>query len=210
MSFLAKGKVNRGSSCNSNRLRALNRIVGPGARPARTACYSSAYRAFNIAEKRAALVFRRFLALGFSKRRCRRTCCRVCSRSSFFLSRRRAFSTGSPFFSLISLIIYLFAASFRSGHGCLRSMVSRRALVASGRYRSFEQLLWPDLGHLPILIILLSNGLELLDFFLKFAHAAEHFRQLLQGDPLPLDLLIGPGRDADHRSLVRNIAHHAL
>src|SRR6266566_2990968 len=107
MAFLAKGKVNRGSSCNSNRLRTLNRIVGPGARPARAVCYSSAYLAFNIAEKRAALVFRRFLALGFSKRRCRRTCCRVCSRSSFFLKRRSAFSTGSPFFSLISVILIL-------------------------------------------------------------------------------------------------------
>src|SRR6266566_6795426 len=104
MAFLAKGKVNRGSSCNSNRLRTLNRIVGPGARPARAVCYSSAYLAFSIAEKRAALVLRRFLALGFSKRRCRRTCTRVCSRSSFFLSRRRAFSTGSPFFNLTSLI----------------------------------------------------------------------------------------------------------
>src|SRR5207244_5402076 len=52
----------------------------------------------------AAFVFRRFLALGFSKRRCRRTCSIVCSRSSFFLNRRSAFSTGSPFFNLTSVI----------------------------------------------------------------------------------------------------------
>src|SRR6266478_1144435 len=82
----------------------LRRTDTPGAQPARSIGYRSAYLAFNMAEKRAALVLRRFLALGFSKRRWRRTCSRVCSRSSFFLSRRRAFSTGSPFFSLISVI----------------------------------------------------------------------------------------------------------
>jgi hypothetical protein len=73
------------------------------AQPDWSICYRSAYLAFNMAEKRAAFIFRRFLALGFSKYRCRRTCCRVCSRSSFFLSRRRAFPTGSPFLSLISV-----------------------------------------------------------------------------------------------------------
>ena len=82
----------------------LRRIDRPFAQPARSICYRSAYLCFSMAEKRAALVFRRFLALGFSKRRWRRTCRRVCSRSSFFLSRRRAFSTGSPFLSLISVI----------------------------------------------------------------------------------------------------------
>lgn len=66
---------------------------------------SSAYLAFNIAANRAAFSLRRFLALGFSKRRRIRNCCKVCSRSSFFLSRRMAFSTDSPFFSLISVII---------------------------------------------------------------------------------------------------------
>src|SRR5690348_989062 len=55
-----------------------------------------------MAEKRAAFSLRRFLALGFSKRRRSRNCCRVCSRSSFFLSRRMARSTGSPFFSFTS------------------------------------------------------------------------------------------------------------
>src|SRR5213594_1021527 len=71
----------------------------------------SAYLAFNMAEKRAAFILRRFLALGFSNRRCRRTCNRVCSRSSFFLRRRRAFSTISPLFSLISVINRLFHPS---------------------------------------------------------------------------------------------------
>ena len=64
--------------------------------------HRSEYRAFNMAVNRAAFCFRRFRALGFSKRRCSRTCSKVCSRSSFFLSRRRAFSTGSPLLSLIS------------------------------------------------------------------------------------------------------------
>src|SRR5258708_12385536 len=58
-----------------------------------------------MAENRAAFSLRRFLALGFSNRRRSRNCCKVCSRSSFFFSRRMAFSTGSPFFSLTSVII---------------------------------------------------------------------------------------------------------
>src|SRR5438067_1805551 len=66
--------------------------------------YSSAYLAFNMAEKRAALVLRRFLALGFSKRLCRRTCCSVCSRSSLFLSRRSAFSTGPATMDLAAYV----------------------------------------------------------------------------------------------------------
>src|SRR5258708_35914934 len=55
-----------------------------------------------MALKRAAFCFLRLRALGFSNRRCSRTCCKVCARSSFFLSRRKALSTGSPFRSLIS------------------------------------------------------------------------------------------------------------
>src|SRR5690348_12890897 len=55
-----------------------------------------------MAEKRAAFCLRRFRALGFSNRRRRRIWSMVCSRSSFFLSRRMALSTGSPFRSLIS------------------------------------------------------------------------------------------------------------
>src|SRR6266571_986602 len=68
-------------------------------------CHQSAYLSLSMAEKRAAFIFRRFLALGFSKRRCSRNCCSVCSRSSFFLSRRMARSTGSPFLSLTSDIV---------------------------------------------------------------------------------------------------------
>src|SRR5712671_1845530 len=45
---------------------------------------------------------RRRFSLGFSKWRCARASRKVPSRSSFFFSRRRAFSTGSPFFSLTS------------------------------------------------------------------------------------------------------------
>src|SRR5207245_4706471 len=91
----------RGSRAGSEPIRTggpLQRRPGPSV-------YSSAYLAFNIAEKRAALVFRRFLALGFSKRRWSRTWSMVCSRSNFFFSRRSALSTGSPFLSLISVII---------------------------------------------------------------------------------------------------------
>jgi hypothetical protein len=65
---------------------------------------SSAYRALSIAENRAAFILRRLRALGFSNRRRMRNCCNVCSRSSFFFSRRMAFSTGSPFFNLISVM----------------------------------------------------------------------------------------------------------
>jgi hypothetical protein len=56
-----------------------------------------------MAEKRAAFSFRRRFSLGFSKCRWLRTVRKVPSRSSFFLSRRKAFSTDSPFLSLISV-----------------------------------------------------------------------------------------------------------
>ena len=68
---------------------------------------SSAYRALSIAAKRAAFIFLRLRALGFSNRRRIRNCCRVCSRSSFFLRRRMAFSMGSPRLSFISVISML-------------------------------------------------------------------------------------------------------
>src|SRR5215470_17110270 len=58
-----------------------------------------------MAAKRAAFFLRRLRALGFSKRRRRRKRCSVCSRSSRFLSRRMARSTGSPFFTFTSVII---------------------------------------------------------------------------------------------------------
>ena len=51
----------------------------------------------------ATLSLRRFFSLGFSKRRWLRTSFRVPSRSIFFFNRRSAFSTGSPFLSLISV-----------------------------------------------------------------------------------------------------------
>jgi len=56
-----------------------------------------------MAEKRAAFIFRRRRSLGFSKCRWLRTSFKVPSRSIFFFNRRNALSTGSPFFSLISV-----------------------------------------------------------------------------------------------------------
>ena len=56
-----------------------------------------------MAENRAAFSFRRRFSLGFSKCRWLRTTRRVPSRSIFFFNRRKAFSTGSPFFNLISV-----------------------------------------------------------------------------------------------------------
>src|SRR5208283_1260792 len=56
-----------------------------------------------MAEKRAAFILRRFRSLGFSKCRWLRTSFNVPSRSIFFFNRRRALSTGSPFFNLISV-----------------------------------------------------------------------------------------------------------
>src|SRR5271165_3577089 len=56
-----------------------------------------------MAENRAAFILRRLRSLGFSKCRWLRTTFNVPSRSIFFFNRRRAFSTGSPFFSLISV-----------------------------------------------------------------------------------------------------------
>lgn len=60
-----------------------------------------------MAANRAAFSLRRRRALGFSKRLRSRNCFKVCSRSNFFLSRRIARSTGSPFFSFISVIIQI-------------------------------------------------------------------------------------------------------
>jgi len=65
--------------------------------------HKSAYRALNIAENRAAFSLRRRRSLGFSKCRWLRTILSVPSRSIFFFNRRKAFSTDSPFFSLISV-----------------------------------------------------------------------------------------------------------
>ena len=56
-----------------------------------------------MAEKRATFSLRRRFSLGFSNVRRLRTIFNVPSRSTFFLSRRNARSTGSPFFSLISV-----------------------------------------------------------------------------------------------------------
>src|SRR5580700_10948896 len=66
-----------------------------------------------MAEKRAAFILRRRRSLGFSKCRWLRTVLSVPSRSIFFFNRRRAFSTGSPFFSLISVNpIHFLSADF--------------------------------------------------------------------------------------------------
>src|SRR2546425_10995720 len=56
-----------------------------------------------MAENRAAFSLRRRRSLGFSKCRWLRTVFKVPSRSIFFFNRRRALSTGSPFFNLISV-----------------------------------------------------------------------------------------------------------
>src|ERR1043166_1581566 len=56
-----------------------------------------------MAENRAAFSLRRRRSLGFSKCRWLRTTLSVPSRSIFFFNRRSAFSTDSPFFSLISV-----------------------------------------------------------------------------------------------------------
>src|SRR6516162_6080164 len=56
-----------------------------------------------MAENRAAFSLRRRFSLGFSKCRWLRTTFKVPSRSIFFFNRRRAFSTDSPFFNLISV-----------------------------------------------------------------------------------------------------------
>src|SRR3954471_11887478 len=56
-----------------------------------------------MAEKRATFILRRFFSLGFSKCRWLRTSFNVPSRSMRFFKRRKAFSTDSPFFSLISV-----------------------------------------------------------------------------------------------------------
>ena len=56
-----------------------------------------------MAENRAAFSLRRRRSLGFSKCRWLRTTFNVPSRSIFFFNRRSAFSTGSPFLSLISV-----------------------------------------------------------------------------------------------------------
>ena len=65
--------------------------------------YSSAWRAASMAENRATFSLRRRRSLGFSNCRRPRTTLSVPSRSTFFFSRRNARSTGSPFFSLISV-----------------------------------------------------------------------------------------------------------
>src|SRR5258706_7564017 len=56
-----------------------------------------------MAENRAGFSLRRPRSLGFSKCRWVQTTLSVPSRSIFFLSRRRALSTDSPFFNLISV-----------------------------------------------------------------------------------------------------------
>src|SRR6266581_1129125 len=61
-----------------------------------------------MAENRAAFSLRRRRSLGFSKCRWFRTTFNVPSRSIFFLSRRRTFSTDSPFLSLISVNTFHF------------------------------------------------------------------------------------------------------
>src|SRR5262245_38659460 len=73
-----------------------------------------------MAENRAAFSLRRRRSLGFSKCRWLRTTLSVPSRSIFFFNRRRAFSTDSPFFNLISVKLTHFLSSptgIRGLHG---------------------------------------------------------------------------------------------
>src|SRR3974390_770888 len=74
------------------------------------------------------------MALGFSKRRRSRNFCKVRSRSSFFLRRRMARSTGSPFFSFTSVIIQIelvaqqgLAGDALSGGALARSLAAKFA-----------------------------------------------------------------------------------
>src|SRR3954468_12983857 len=69
-----------------------------------------------MAENRAAFSLRRRRSLGFSKCLWLRTTLSVPSRSILFFNRRSAFSTGSPFFSLIS--VKLFTSSPKDGGHC--------------------------------------------------------------------------------------------
>src|SRR5262245_62496722 len=73
----------------------------------------SAYRALSMAEKRAIFSLRRLRSLGFSKWRRARALFSVPSRSTFFFNRRSARSTGSLFFSLISVKIVHFLSQYR-------------------------------------------------------------------------------------------------
>ncbi len=70
-----------------------------------------------MAEKRAAFSLRRRRSLGFSKCRWLRTIFNVPSRSILFFNRRRAFSTDSPFFSLISVKLSHFLSDRFSNRG---------------------------------------------------------------------------------------------
>ena len=82
-----------------------------------------------MAENRAAFILRRRRSLGFSKCRWLRTTLSVPSRSIFFFNRRRAFSTGSPFFSLISV---------KSIHILSADLGTRAGLDWPGRSSSVE------------------------------------------------------------------------
>src|SRR5215471_10316565 len=73
-----------------------------------------------MAEKRATFSLRRRTALGFSYCRRLRIFLSVPSRSTFFFSRRKARSTGSPFFSLISVIaLTSFPGRVKTCHGAV-------------------------------------------------------------------------------------------
>src|SRR5438034_7390723 len=97
-----------------------------------------------MAENLAAFILRRFRSLGFSKCRWLRTSFNVPSRSIFFFNRRRALSTDSPFFSLISVKLAHFLSnnlgvagakcglplrSSRGGYFCLRKSQIRNATI---------------------------------------------------------------------------------
>src|SRR5882724_10519945 len=88
-----------------------------------------------MAENRAAFSLRRRRSLGFSKCRWLRTTLRVPSRSIFFFNRRRAFSTGSPFLSLISVKTIHFLSRTLESSGPERPVRSRKS-GAEGIFRA--------------------------------------------------------------------------
>src|SRR6266849_4419923 len=97
--------------------------------------YRSAYRALNMAEKRAAFILRRLRSLGFSKCRWLRTSLSVPSRSIFFFNRRSALSTDSPFFNLISVRSIHFLSGTLEPTG-QPSPVCRSSLTPENNFRS--------------------------------------------------------------------------
>src|ERR1043165_8479345 len=98
-----------------------------------------------MAEKRAAFSLRRRRSLGFSKCRWLRTTFKVPSRSIFFFRRRRALSTDSPFFNLISVNLIHFLSAIPGVRTVLYGQCS--ASVRRNRvFRAAEKSIGKNLG----------------------------------------------------------------